>query len=100
MQKSLCRSKTAEGFFCLKQIFRQTDILFGDFFPRKIGGEAFRRAGGRFLLQAVGVGQLADDLRRRIAGAEVLKALVTVPLGEPPPVRGQQQRAVGKAGGL
>ena len=54
--------------------------MFGDFFPRKIGDEAFRRAGGRFLLQAVGVGQLADDLRRRIAGAEVLKALVTVRL--------------------
>ena len=44
--------------------------------------------------------KLTDDLRGGVFCPQIFKALVAVPLGQPPPVRCQQQRAVGKAGRL
>ena len=82
--------RTGEGPGSPKHPHLHPHILFRHFGPVEVGQEACRGAGGGGGLQAVEVGQLADDLGGGVAAAEVFEALVAVPLGEAAAVGVQQ----------
>ena len=77
----------------------EPDVLFGHFGPVKTGQQALGGAGRWLGLEAIEIGQLADDLLRRIAAPQVFEALVAVPLGQAAALLVQQQRTVGKGRG-